>query len=162
MVVDLANSGRHKVHLTGEGLAVLEKQLEELKSQKRPEAVERLATTRDLGDLEENNQYTQAKENLTLIDGRIAELEEVIANAVVIKHDKDNGHRIRLGSRVTVDLEGQEIVFFLVGEWEANPSEQRISHKSPLGQKLMGKKPGEAVEVEAPVGKLVYKIVKIE
>jgi len=66
-----------------------------------------------------------------------------------------------LGSQVTVQLEDQEIIFHLVGEWEADPSSQKISHKSPLGQKLLGKKLGEEVEVEAPIGKLVYKILKI-
>ncbi|MBN1262786.1 MAG: transcription elongation factor GreA [Candidatus Pacebacteria bacterium] len=161
-MVNSTLSRANKVHLTPEGANELRRQLAELKDKNRPEAVDQLAAARDLGDLEENNQYTQAKENLALIDGRIAELEEVIANSVVIEPDKNNGHQISLGSRVTVDLGGQEIIFYLVGEWEANPSEQRISHRSPLGQQLMGKKPGEAVEVQAPVGKLVYKIVKIE
>lgn len=161
MVVD-DSQDENKVHLTTEGLNDLKRELDELKNEKRPRAVEWLASARSLGDLAENNEYTQAKETLTLMDGRIDQLEEVIASAVIIDKKKANGQTIGLGTLVTVELDDQEIVFYLVGEWEADPSSQKISHKSPLGQKLMGKKPGDEVEVEAPVGKLIYKIVKIE
>lgn len=161
MVVDDNRDG-NKVHLTIEGLSDLKRELDELKTEKRPQAVEWLASARSLGDLAENNEYTQAKETLTLMDGRISQLEEVIANAVIIDRKKTNDQTISLGTLVTVELDNQEIVFYLVGEWEADPSSQKISHKSPLGKKLMGRKPGDEVEVEAPVGKLIYKIVKIE
>jgi transcription elongation factor GreA len=161
-VVSNSQNEDNKVHLTKEGLSDLQRELSELKNEKRPEAVERLATARTLGDLEGNNEYNQSKQDLTLMDGRIAELQEIIANAAIIKTGKATTDQVGLGSRVTVVLEDREITFFLVGEWEADPASQKISHKSPLGQKLLGKKPGDTVEVEAPIGKLVYKIVKIE
>jgi transcription elongation factor GreA len=160
--VATASADQNKVHLTVEGLADLKRELDGLKNEKRPKIVERLAAARVSGDLTEEQEYTRAKEDLMMIDGRIAELEEVIAKAVVIDKKKVNGQEINLGSKVTVALDDQEIIFYLVGEWEADPGSQKISHKSPLGQKLIGKKPGEEVEVEAPIGKLVYKIVKIE
>jgi transcription elongation factor GreA len=161
-VADKNNQAQDKFHLTTEGLNDLKKELAELKDGKRPEAVERLANARDGSDLTEEQEYTRAKEDLAMIDGRIAELEEIIAKAIIIGKKKNPGQEINLGSRVTVELDGQEIVFYLVGEWEADPSSQKISHKSPLGEKLIGKKPGDEIEVEAPIGRLVYKITKIE
>jgi transcription elongation factor GreA len=150
--------------LTPEGLADLKRELNELKEEKRPQIVERLAVARDQGELAENQEYSRAKEDLTMIDGKISELEEVIGNAVMIDQGVKEGpaDEVYLGCRVTVELEGQEIIFHLVGEWEADPASQKVSDKSPLGQKLIGKKPGETIEVEAPIGKLVYKIVNIE
>jgi transcription elongation factor GreA len=155
-----ASQNQDKIHLTQKGLADLKRQLAELK-EKRPEVVEQLAETRSEGDEPESQEYTQAKQDLAMLDGRIDQLEEVIAQAVIIDDQGNGSQTISLGSKVTVDLDGQEMVFHLVGEWEANPVEQKVSHKSPLGQQLLGKKPGDLVEVEAPVGRLIYKIVKI-
>ena len=157
-----SDESQGKVHLTKDGLKDLQRELDQLKKDKRPIAVDRLAVARTLGDLAENNEYSQAKEDLALIDGRISELEDVIVNAVVIDKNSHSSHVVTLGSRVTVYIDGQEIIFHLVGEWEADPISQKISHKSPLGQQLIGRKPGDEVEVEAPVGKLVYRIIKIE
>ncbi|HUW22132.1 MAG TPA: transcription elongation factor GreA [Candidatus Bathyarchaeia archaeon] len=151
-----------KIHLTTEGLNDLKSEFVRLKDEKRPEIVERLAVARDQGDLSENQEYSRAREDLALIDGRIDEIRDVIANAVVIKGKGSNGECVGIGSKVTVQLDNQEIVFHLVGEWEADPSSQKISHKSPLGQKLLGKKSGAEVEVEAPIGKLIYRIIRIE
>lgn len=159
---DNIDQNLNKIHLTQKGLEDLKEEFESLKNEKRPRLVERLSVARGQGDLSENQEYAQARQDLNLLDGRITELEEVIARAVIIDTRQNGSQEVHLGSRVTVDLSGQEIVFYLVGEWEANPSSQKISHKSPLGKKLLGRKPGDEIEVEAPVGKLLYKIVKIE
>lgn len=151
-----------KIPLTSEGLKELKEEYQELVEKKRPEAVERMVEARNLGELTEDNEYTQAKQRLTFIDGRINELEEVINRAILIDEGHGKCKEVQLGCKVTVNAGKQKRVFHLVGEWEADPASQKISHKSPLGQSLLGKKVGEKVEVEAPVGKLVYRIIEID
>ncbi len=146
--------------MTKDGLNHLKNELTELTSNKRPEAVKRLADARDLGDLSENSEYAAAKQDLAFIDGRIAELEEIIHGAKVItSHSKG---QVDVGCKVTIHVNGKQDVFSLVGEWEADPMQKKISHESPLGKALMGKKVGDKVEVEAPAGKVLYKILQIE
>ncbi len=152
-------SNTHQIQITEEGLQRLKAQLKELVDVKRPKVVDRLATARAMGDLSENNDYAQAKDELSFLDGQIAELEEVVRNAIVTK--KQNNGTIVLGSKVTVKNSGEH-VFHIVGEWEADPMQKLISHKSPLGQSLMGKKVGEKAEFEAPAGKITYTILKVE
>jgi transcription elongation factor GreA len=150
----------NKVVLTKDGLAELKREHEELVAVKRPEAVTRLASARELGDLSENSEYAAAKTDLSFIDGRILELEEIIHGAKVITtHGKSH---VDVGCSVTLTVNGKKETFMLVGEWEADPKEKKISHESPLGKALMGKKVGENIDVEAPAGKLSYKIVNIE
>jgi len=151
-----------KVYLTREGLENLKKEYESLTKVRRPLAVERLQATRVVGELVEDGDYTQAKQDLAYIDGRIAELEEVINKAILISEDKGSHKQVGLGCRVTVDFSGKKGVFYLVGEWEADPLQKKISHESPLGRALLGKKVGDKVEVEAPAGKLTYTILDIE
>ncbi len=146
--------------MTKEGLAELKVEYDELVSVKRPALVTRLADARDLGDLSENSEYAAAKQDLAFIDGRIAELEEILHSAkVVSSHGKAS---VDVGCKVTLHVNGKKEIFTVVGEWEANPSQKKISHESPLGRALMGKKPGDKVEVEAPAGKISYKILTIE
>lgn len=146
--------------MTKEGLSHLKDELNELTTNKRPDAVKRLADARDLGDLSENSEYASAKQDLAFIDGRIAELEEIIHGVKVItSHSKG---QVDVGCKVTIHVNGKQDVFTLVGEWEADPTQKKISHESPLGKALMGKKVGEKVEVEAPAGKVLYKILQIE
>lgn len=148
------------VFLTKEGLESLEKELNELKKVKLPKLVKRVAVARDNGDLSENAEYSSAREELSFVEGRLEELEDILAHAKVIKHT--NGKKqISLGSQITVKVNNGEHVFTIVGEWEADPMAKKISHDSPLGKALIGKKEGESVEVEAPAGKVVYQIVKI-
>ncbi len=149
-----------KVYLTQKGLTDLQKEHEDVIKIKRPEVVERLAAAREMGDLSENAEYTAAREELAFIDGRIEELELILKQAVVIE-DHHGDKMVSLGSQVTLKVAGKQEVFTLVGEWEADPQEKTISHESPLGKALMGKAVGEDVEVEAPAGKMVYKIVSI-
>lgn len=145
--------------LTKEGLAELTKEYEELTAVKRPEAVQRLADARELGDLSENSEYAAAKQDLSFIDGRIIELEEILHTAKVISPKKKDS--VDVGSKVTLHLNGKQEMYTLVGEWEADPMNKKISHSSPLGQALIGKKVGEKAEVEAPAGKIIYKILEI-
>ncbi len=151
-----------KIPLTKNGLEELKKEYEELVKIKRPAVVERLASSRKVGDMVEESEYTQAKQELTFIDGRITELEDVISRASLIDEDHGNCQEVRLGCKVTVKSGTKEHVFHLVGEWEANPSEAKISHQSPLGQSLLGKKVGDKIKVEAPAGQVVYTIIKID
>ncbi|MDO8488105.1 MAG: transcription elongation factor GreA [bacterium] len=148
------------IPITQAGLDKLQAELDELVNQKRPQLVERLTLARSMGDLSENSDYQSAKEDLTFVDGRSAELEELIKNSKVIQPQISD--KVDFGNSVKVKLDGQQVVFQIVGEWEANPAEKKISHSSPLGQALLGKKVGDKVEVTAPAGKIVYTIVGIE
>jgi len=146
--------------LTKEGLEELKREYDDLVKTKRPTAVVRLSDARENGDLSENSEYADAKQDLSFIDGRIAELEELLHGAkVVSNHGKSH---VDVGSKVTLHVNGQKDVFHLVGEWEADPMNKKISHSSPLGKALMGKKAGDTAEVEAPAGKIIYKILSIE
>lgn len=152
---------QQKVLFTKSGLDELKREFDALVNVKRPEAVKRVAAAREQGDLSENSEYAAAREELTFIDGRIAELDDIVRNAQLIgnTHSKTT---IDMGCRVTLHVDSRKDVYTIVGEWEANPMEKKISHSSPLGKALMGKKVGEKIEVEAPAGKLIYKILSIE
>lgn len=147
-------------HLTSDGLKELKEELGVLLQDKRPRLIERVTIARGHGDLSENSEYSAAREELAFIEGRIEELEEIIAKAILIKPIATNGE-IKLGSRVTLKSKNQLHTYELVGEWEADPLEKKISHTSPLGQALIGKKKGEKVNIEAPAGQVVYQIQKI-
>lgn len=157
----VANSVNHKVQLTKEGFEELQAELVQLVNVKRPKAVERLSNARSMGDLSENNDYHNAKEDLEFLDGRISELEQVLEHAEVVS---TNGRRsqVAIGTKVRVRANGSQHEYHIVGEWEADPKEKKISHESPLGRALLGKKVGEKVEVEAPAGKVIYEILGIE
>lgn len=150
------------VLLTKEGLEKLKKEHEELAKTKLPKAIDRVARARDFGDLTENAEYSAARDELAFIEGRIQELEEILKNVKLVKTTKACHGKIDIGCSVTVDISGQKDTFTVVGEWEADPTTKKISHASPLGKALLGKKPGEKVEVDAPVGKLIYTILKVE
>ncbi|MFZ5424660.1 MAG: transcription elongation factor GreA [Patescibacteria group bacterium] len=147
------------VYLTKQGLEELKKELNQLVD-KRPEVAKRIKTARDMGDISENAEYVAAREEQAFVEGRIAELEDIIKNSKVSEQKPGDG--IYVGAKVVLHIEGDEETFHIVGAPEANPSARKISHESPLGSALLGKKIGEKVEVEAPVGKLVYTILSIE
>lgn len=151
-----------KIYLTKDGLADLKKEYEELTKVKRPEVVTRVSDARNQGDLSENAEYVAAREELSFIDGRIDELEELLKQVSLIQEDKAPTSAVELGSEVTLKISGKEEVYRVVGEWEADPAEKKISHESPLGKALLGKKKGESIEVEAPAGKIHYTIVSVK
>lgn len=155
---------KKKIYVTKQGLKQLQEEFEELTKVRRPQVVERVAQARAMGDLAENSEYTAAREELSLITGRIEELSEILKGAVVIEEDHSSSGRrkIQLGSKVTLHVGGKKEVYTVVGEWEADPHEKRISHESPLGKGLMGRSVGEKIEVEAPAGKILYTVVHIE
>jgi transcription elongation factor GreA len=159
------NSGlNNKVFLTKDGLEALKKELNILQGKKQPELINRVAKAREFGDLTENAEYSNAREELSFVEGRVAELEELLAKAKLIVEDKGSAKKcteVKLGSKVSVKVSGQEHLFTVVGEWEADPMLKKISHSSPLGKALLGKKIGDKVEVEAPAGKIIYEVKKI-
>jgi len=150
-----------KIQLTKEGFDNLQKEYQTLKEVKRPAVVERLQKARAMGDLSENSAYSSAKEELSFVEGRIQEIEEILKNAEVSQHNK-SANEISLGAWVTVEIDGKKQQFHIVGEFEADPIKKKLSHTSPTGKALMGKKTGELVEVIVPAGKLKYKVIKID
>lgn len=149
-----------KIYLTKDGLQELKKEYQDLTSIRRPEVLSRVTQARSQGDLSENAEYVAAREDLSFIDGRIDELEELLKQAILISESHSN-HMVKLGSKVTLHHNGKRDEYTVVGEWEADPTDKKISHKSPLGQALIGKKVGEKVEVEAPAGRILYTIKSI-
>jgi len=151
-----------KILITKEGLETLKAEYRKLKDVKRPALVERLYQARLQGDLAENSEYTNSKEELAFVDGRLDELEEVLKRVAVVDQSHADCQQVGLGCRVTVKSDRGVNIFHLVGEWEAKPSEAKISHQSPLGQSLMGKKVGDQVKFSAPAGEIIYTVVKID
>ena len=152
----------NQTQLTKQGLEALKDELKVLVETKRPKMVERLANARNSGDLSENSDYSSAKEELEFLDGRISELEDVISNSVVVSSSNGNLSAVAIGTKVSLKVNGNRLVYNIVGDWEADPAEKKISHTSPLGQALVGKKVGEKAEVEAPAGRVTYEILAIE
>lgn len=157
----MAKKNNGKVLFTENGLNDLRKELEELKKIKRPALIDRIAKARDNGDLSENADYANAKEELDLIENRISELEDVIVKAHVVKADDGKSTIVKLGSKVLVEVKKKEMELTIVGEFEADPNQGKISQESPIGKALMGKKNGDEVEVKVPAGLVVYKIKKV-
>lgn len=153
-----------KIYLTKEGLDELKKEFTELTKVKRPEILERVSQARNMGDLSENAEYAAAREELSFIDGRIDELEELIRQATIIHESQKKGKEgeVKLGSKVTLHIGHKKEEFLVVGEWEADPAAKKISHESPLGKALLGKKIGDKVEVAAPAGKVIYTIAHVQ
>ncbi len=149
------------VILTKSGLDELKGELDELMHKKRPALVERIKNAREQGDLSENSDYEAAREEIAFVDGRIEELEEILHDAKIISGTKGR-LSVGVGSTVKLKIGETNHEFTVVGEWEADPAEKKISHTSPLGKALMGRKKGEEIEVEAPAGKILYKVVAID
>lgn len=149
-----------KIQFTKSGIEEINAELDDLKNNKLPAAIDRVSRARDFGDLSENAEYHAAKEELAFVEGRVEELEEIIKKAQVVDSNGAKG-AVNVGCKVTIESAGKEQTYEVVGEWEANPVESKISHTSPLGQALMGKKKGDSVEFEAPAGKVIYKIKKV-
>jgi len=149
--------------LTPEGYRKLEEELEFLRNVKRKEIAEKIKIAIGYGDLSENSEYEEAKNEQAFIEGRILELEKMLRNARIIENGGDFGV-IHVGSTVLVrDLEFNEVLeFTIVGSAEADPSERRISNESPVGRALLGKRPGEIIEVNAPAGVIRYEILEIK
>ena len=149
--------------LTDEGLKKLEDELEQLKTIKRKEVAEKIKVALSFGDLSENSEYDEAKNEQGKLYSRIAELDEILSNYVIIE-ENETLDAVHVGSTVVVeDVEFEETeTYSIVGSQEADPMNGRISEDSPFGRALIGKKAGEEVNVEAPAGTIRYKIVEIQ
>lgn len=147
--------------MTTQGLAKLQEEYSNLVNVKRSEIAKRIKFARTLGDLSENAEYHAAKDDQAFMEGRIKELDHIIRNAVV-STSSGNGDAVGMGSKVRVHIDSTEQTFEIVGAQEANPLKGKISHESPIGQALFGKKVGEKVDVEVPVGTLTYSILEIK
>ncbi len=155
------------VSLTLEGKAKLEAELAELKSTKREEIAEKIKVARSYGDLSENSEYDEAKNEQAIVESRIATLEATLKNAVIVEDDNavsEDEDTIWLGNTITVlDVEtGDELTYDIVSSIEADPMNGKISDDSPLGKAVLGCKAGQSIRVEAPIGMLEYKILKVE
>ena len=150
--------------MTYAGLKKLEDELHDLKVVRRKEVAEKIKEAREQGDLSENAEYDAAKDEQRDIEARIEELEAILKNAEVVVEDEADTEKINVGCKVLVlDEEfDEEVEFKIVGSTEANSLQGKISNESPLGKALIGSKVGDGISVEAPVGMMTYKILKIE
>lgn len=150
-----------KTQLTKEGFEKLKTELKELKEIKKPYAITRLGKARSMGDLSENSEYSAAKEELAFVEGRIQEIEQILRTVEVVTNQSNN-HFVGIGSSVTVDHDGVSELFQIVGEFEADPMNKKLSHTSPIGNALLDKKVGDTVQIIIPKGTIKYKIVDIK
>ena len=149
--------------LTYAGLTKLEKELEDLKVNKRSEVAEKIKEAREQGDLSENAEYDAAKDEQRNIESRIEELEKILKNAEVIDEDEIDKEKISIGCKVKVrDMsEKEDVVYRIVGSTEANSLKGKISNESPVGKALIGLKVGQTAAVETPAGVFKYKVLEI-
>lgn len=152
-----------EIVLTAEGLRRIEQELEHLRTVHRREVADRIRESKAFGEFSENSEYEDAKTEQAFVEGRILELKMILQNASVIEDSDVPTDTVGVGSKVTVrDLDsGDEWEYTIVGSVEADPSEDRISNESPVGEALMDKKVGDTIEVEIPAGLVKYQIVKI-
>jgi transcription elongation factor GreA len=153
-----------EVLLTPDGLKKLEEELENLKSVKRREVAERIKIAIGYGDISENSEYEDAKNEQAFIEGRIITLEKMLRNARIINNDEIDLETVGIGSKVIVqDMEyGDSMEYTIVGTAESDPTRNKISNESPVGKAIIGKKKGTTVEVNVPAGLIQYKIVDIK
>lgn len=149
--------------ITQEGLAKVEQELEHLRTVRRPQVAERIRQSKELASTQNNAEYDDAKNEQAFVEGRILTLEKLIQDATII--DEEEAHRasqVQIGSTVTVsEGKGKKQEFHIVGSAEADPKQGRISNESPVGRALLGKRVGDAVEVNVPKGALRFTITKI-
>lgn len=153
-----------EVILTQDGLKKLEEELEYLKSVKRREVAERIKIAIGYGDISENSEYEDAKNEQAFIEGRVITLEKMLRNARIINNDEIDTDMVSIGSKVVLqDMEfGDTVEYTIVGTAESDPSENKISNESPVGKAILGKKKGSVVDVSVPAGIIQYKIIDIK
>jgi transcription elongation factor GreA len=146
--------------ITPEGLAKLKEELNHLKTVKRQEVAKRIQEAKELGDLSENAEYSDAKTEQAFTEGRIQEIEAVIRDAKIIEKDTSSSV-VQIGSRILVKEDGDEKEFNIVGSNEADPIKGFISNESPMGKAFLGRKIGDKVSIEVPKGIVNFEIVEI-
>ena len=150
-----------KIQLTKQGYDDLQKEYQDLVKNKKPKAIDRLGKARAMGDLSENSEYSAAKDGLAFVEGRIQEIEEILKTVEVVENH-NGGNSVEVGTFVTVEVNGKKELFQIVGEFEADPMNKKLSQNSPIGQALINKRVGDLIEVTIPAGKVQYKIVEIK
>ncbi|MGM0410410.1 MAG: transcription elongation factor GreA [Bacillota bacterium] len=153
-----------EVVLTEEGYEKLEKELDHLVNEKRREVAKRIKVAREFGDISENSEYDDAKNEQAFVEGRIKEIENMLRNAKVVKDDEVNDHTVNVGTTVKIkDVDSGEVfTYTLVGSAESDPLKNKISNESPIGKSIIGHKIGDKVKVEVPSGLTEYEILSIE
>lgn len=150
-----------QAYVTKEGLEKLKEELSALKSVKRREIAERIQQAKELGDLSENAEYVEAKNEQAFTEGRIGEIEEIVRNAMIIPEHRE-GDVVKIGSTVKATVEGNTVTFVIVGSNESDPAAGRISNESPIGVAYLGKRIGDKAEVQTPRGVVVHTIVSVQ
>lgn len=153
--------GKSNVYVTSAGLAETKAELEYLKKVKRAQVTERIQTAREFGDLAENSEYDAAMDEASMVENKIAELEDILKSVKVISQSKPSDFVV-IGSTVKVVMDGETDQFTIVGRVEADPSKKMISNESPLGSALLGAKVGETVEVATPIVRYKCKVLEIK
>ena len=151
-----------EIYLTKAGLEKLQAEYSELTTSGRQNIADTIKNALGYGDLKENSEYADAKDQQVFIEGRIAELEHIIKNATIIDESHNNCTNVNVGCSVHVEVNKGEMELRIVGSAEADPEKGWISNESPIGKALLGKKAGDVVEIEVPAGKIEYKIKKIK
>jgi transcription elongation factor GreA len=153
-----------EVILTAEGHAKLQKEIDHLRGEKRREVAERIRVAREFGDIAENAEYDDAKNEQAMLEHKIAQLEERLLSARIISKKEISKDAVSVGSRVRLrDMQANKTFEYrIVGSAEANPAENKLSNESPVGKAIMGHKKGDVVEVSAPRGALKFKILEIK
>ena len=152
-----------QVMVTAEGLRQLEEELDYLKGEKRKEIAEKIKVARSYGDLSENSEYDDAKNEQAILEARIVTIEATLKNAVIIDEEGINNEHIHIGSKVKIEniTMGRVMEYKIVGSNESNPAKGKISDESPVGKALLGHSVGDVVEVETPSGVLGIKVLEI-
>ena len=153
-----------EVILTPEGYEKLKQEIEYLQTEKRREVAERIRVAREFGDIAENAEYDNAKNEQAMLEHKIAQLEERLANARVVTKKEIRSGEVSVGTKVRLKDMGsnKQFEYHIVGSAEANPAELKLSNESPVGKAIMGHKKGDVVEVSAPRGALKFKIMEIK
>lgn len=161
---DTGGFGDDQTLVTKEGLKKLKDELEHLKKERRQEVAQRLKEAISYGDLSENSEYEEAKNEQAFVEGRILELESKIKSAKIISDKKDKGKAVEIGSTVSVQNKGSNSdseKYTIVGTTEADPADHKISNESPIGKALLGSKKGDVVVAETPAGAMKYEVLKV-
>lgn len=148
-------------YLTQERLDELKKELENLKNVARLEVAEHLKRAKEYGDLSENSEYVEAREEQARIETRISEIDDTLKSAVIIRKNAGGGNTVQVGSSVTVKKGDKTITYDIVGSNESDPLKNKISNESPMGHAFLNRAVGEVVEVDTPGGKVKYTIVSV-
>jgi transcription elongation factor GreA len=149
-----------KIQLTQDGFKKYQDELKELQTVKRPSTVDRLQKARAMGDLKENSGYQAAREELGELDGKILEVQYILNNTEIVTTSTSDSV-VSLGKKITVDISGEKREISIVGEFESDPMNGQLSATSPIGMALLGKKVGDTVSVQTPLGAVPYSILSI-